>query len=128
MSHLLWHWASVYNGHLRGPVAITPFAECLAVDLSLPVFTTYVCRVAGSGSFTTCFYCLRLSRLGFEHPTFSLRGERSNTLRRRCGYKLLKTPIIMKLHERLSLTSGFTLKIFERIIRNNEKSLHFHGF
>ena len=34
------HWASVYNGHLRGPVILTPIAQCLAVELSLPVFTT----------------------------------------------------------------------------------------
>ena len=38
--HLRWHGASVYNGHLRGPVTLTPNAERLAVELSLPVFTT----------------------------------------------------------------------------------------
>ena len=38
--HLLWHGASVYNGHLRGPMILTPIAERLAVELSLPVFTT----------------------------------------------------------------------------------------
>ena len=37
MPHLLRHGASVYNGHLRGPVTLTPIAERLAVDLSLPV-------------------------------------------------------------------------------------------
>ena len=41
-----------------------PAAERLAVELSLPVFTTVV-----------CFGCL-----GFEHPTFLLRGERVNPL------------------------------------------------
>ena len=35
---------SVYSGHILGPVTLTPIAERLAVDLSLPVFTTYVCR------------------------------------------------------------------------------------
>ena len=40
--HLLWHGASVYNGHLQGPVTLTPVVG-LAVDLSLPVFTTTVC-------------------------------------------------------------------------------------
>ena len=30
---------TVYNGHLRGPVALTPVAERLAVVLSLPVAT-----------------------------------------------------------------------------------------
>ena len=28
--HLLWHGASVYNGHLRGPVTLTSLAERLA--------------------------------------------------------------------------------------------------
>ena len=40
LPHLLCHGASVYNGHLRGPVTLTPTAEHLAVKLSLPVFTT----------------------------------------------------------------------------------------
>ena len=42
--HLLWHGTSVYNGHLRGPVTLTPIAERLEVELSLPIFTTSVCR------------------------------------------------------------------------------------
>ena len=42
--HLLWHGASLYNGHLWGPVTLTPIAERLAVELTLPVFTTYICR------------------------------------------------------------------------------------
>ena len=62
--HLLWHRTSVYKGHLRGPVTLTPKAECLAVV-------------------TTCFNDLGLSRLVFEHPTFRLRGERSNPRRHR---------------------------------------------
>ena len=31
---------TVYNGHLQGPVTLTPNAERSAVELSLPVFTT----------------------------------------------------------------------------------------
>ena len=42
--HLLWHGATVYNGNFRGPVTLTPFAERLVVQMSLPVFTTKVCR------------------------------------------------------------------------------------
>ena len=42
--YLLWHGASVYNGHLQGPVTLTPIAEHLAVELSLPVFMTWVHR------------------------------------------------------------------------------------
>ena len=42
MPYLLWHGAYIYNGHLRGPVTLTPIAKRLAVELSLPVFTTKV--------------------------------------------------------------------------------------
>ena len=42
--HLLWHKASVYNGHLRGAVTLTTIAERLSVGLSLTVFTIWVCR------------------------------------------------------------------------------------
>ena len=65
--HLLWHGASVYNGHLEGPVTFTLVAERLAVELSLTFFYY--------------FYVLCLSRLGFEHPTLRLWGQRSNPLR-----------------------------------------------
>ena len=43
LPHLLWHGASFYNGYLRGPVTLTPIAERLTVELSLPVFMTWVC-------------------------------------------------------------------------------------
>ena len=33
-----------YNDHLRGPVTLATIAERLAVELSLPVFTTKVYR------------------------------------------------------------------------------------
>ena len=36
--------ASIYNGHLRGPVTLTPNAEHLSVELSLPVLTTQASR------------------------------------------------------------------------------------
>ena len=39
---------------------------------------------------TTCFNDLGLSRLEFEHPTFRMRGERSNQLRRHRGYYQIK--------------------------------------
>ena len=42
--HLLWHGAFVYNGHLRGPVTLIPTDERLAVELSLLVLMTGVCR------------------------------------------------------------------------------------
>ena len=58
--HLLWHWASVYHGHRRGPVKLTPIAF-------------------SDGAVTTWFYDLGLSRLELGHPTFRLRVERLNS-------------------------------------------------
>ena len=46
--HPVRHGPTVYNGHLRGLVTLTPIAERLAVELSLPVFTTWVCLDRGS--------------------------------------------------------------------------------
>ena len=46
--HLLWHGPTLYNGLLRGPVILTPVAERLAVEQSLPVFTTQFCCDRGS--------------------------------------------------------------------------------
>ena len=46
--HQLRHGPTLYDGHLRGPVTLTPVAEGLVVELSLPVFTTQVCRDRGS--------------------------------------------------------------------------------
>ena len=43
------------------------------------------CRALSSGVVTTCFYSTGLSQIGLEHPTFRLRGERSNHLRHRRG-------------------------------------------
>ena len=44
MPHLLLHGTCIYNGHLQGPMTVTPIADRLAVELSLPVLTTLVCR------------------------------------------------------------------------------------
>ena len=68
--HLLCHRASVYNGHLREPATITPVAERLAVEHSLPVLTTYEIRTL---------------------ITLRLRGERSNTLRHAPPAAILST-------------------------------------
>ena len=42
--HLLRHGAYVHNGCLRGHVTPTPIAKRLEVELSLPVFATWVYR------------------------------------------------------------------------------------
>ena len=53
-------------------MTLTSIAERLAVEL---------------------FYDLCQSRLGFEHPTFRLRGQRSNPLRHRRGLLICLTDI-----------------------------------
>ena len=74
----------VYNGYLCGPVTLIPIAERLGVALSLPVF-----------------YDLRLSRLGFEHPTFRLWGQRSNPLRHHRGS-------FVRIDQQMKPLQGFT--------------------
>ena len=53
--HLLRHRPTVYIGHLRGPVTLTPNAERFAIELSLSVFKTLVCcsRMRGECSTST---------------------------------------------------------------------------
>ena len=43
------------------------------------------CWAFGSGAVITCFYDLCLTQRGFEHPTFRMRGTRSNPQRYRRG-------------------------------------------
>ena len=50
-------------------------------------------RASSSGTVSNCFYDLGLSRLGFEHPTFRMRGERSNQLSKLFKYQ--NTQLIM---------------------------------
>ena len=49
-TYILWHGASIYNSHLQGPVTLAPIVERLAVELSLPVFTTWVCSTCDSNN------------------------------------------------------------------------------
>ena len=44
MPHLLGYKTAVNNGHLRGPVTLTPIADHLAEELSLPILSPKVCR------------------------------------------------------------------------------------
>ena len=67
MPHLLWHGTSIYNGHLGGHMTHTQ------------------CQAFPKGTLTTCFNDIGLSRLGFEHPTFCMRGRCSDPLRHLCG-------------------------------------------
>ena len=67
--HPLRHGPTVYNGHLRGPVTLTPVAERLAVELSLPVFTTNVCRDRGSNPdlpYARRTICLNTTAVGIQ--------------------------------------------------------------
>ena len=54
----------------------------------------FLCQSFGSWAVFTCLNDIRLSRLGFEHPTYRLRGERSNPLRHRRGFKKQKLIVI----------------------------------
>ena len=67
--NLLWHGTSIFNGHLREPGTLTPIAERLAVELSLPVLWF---RSFASG--------IRTLNLPFA-------GQRSNQLRHRRGFR-----------------------------------------
>ena len=51
----------------------------------------------GSAAVTTCFYDLCLSRLGLEHPTSRLRGERSNRLRHHGGTYITQSVYVCTL-------------------------------
>ena len=68
-------------------MTLTPYAERLAMELSLPVF-----------------YDLGLSRLGFEHQTFRLRGQRSNPLCHRRGLEQIIITLAFKMKKRCSLS------------------------
>ena len=74
VSHLLWHGASVYNDYLQGPVTLTPVAERSALELSLSVFMTKVCRgwdsntqpsTCGTNALTHCATAARFCVLCF---------------------------------------------------------------
>ena len=41
------HGPTLYNGHLQRYMTLTPVAERLAVDMSVPVSTTYFCLRTG---------------------------------------------------------------------------------
>ena len=87
--HLLWHGESISTGHPRGPVTLIPIAK----------------RFFG-WAVTICFNDLGLSRLGFEHPTFRLRGERSNRLRHRRGFGITEGGLRMFSIPRNTLTDN----------------------
>ena len=63
--HLLWHGASLYKGHQRGPVTLTPNAESLTVELSLTVLKDLSVAV------------------GIRTSNLPLAGKRSNRLHHR---------------------------------------------
>ena len=69
VSHLLWHELTLYNGHVQEPVILTPTAEPLAVELSLPVLKTYVCPVRESNpdvlqARRMLYYCVFSVKIG----------------------------------------------------------------
>ena len=72
------HWSSSIEGSFACHTYCDtryPFITVISED---PCTKTY-CRAFSSGAVTTCFYDLGMSRLGFEHLTFRLRGQRSKS-------------------------------------------------
>ena len=82
---LLWHGASVYDGHLQGPL------------------THLHRRAFRSAAVTTCFNDYGISRLGFEHPTFLLWDYPPRHPRGQCNVcaKFLVTPSANIIIEKL---------------------------
>ena len=72
----MWHGTSVYNGYLRGLVLLTPFAECLL------------------GNCHNLLNNWGLLQLGFEPPTFCMRGKCSYRLQQ--WFRLLNTNLHFK--------------------------------
>ena len=69
---------------MKSPISYFLFVCLFAVLHPTREFFTHmktssptVTRGIRSGAATACCYYLSLSRLGFEHPAFRLRGERS---------------------------------------------------
>ena len=69
-----WPWS--YEDSLARPTPTVTRGICLWVSSTRIRDTRTYC----SGAVTTCFYDFGLSELGFEHPTFRLRGERSDPM------------------------------------------------
>ena len=49
---------------------------------------------SGSGAVITCFYESGLSSLGFKHPAFRMRGERSERLRTAAAWHISKWRLV----------------------------------
>ena len=74
MPHLLWHGSSVYNGHLRGLVTLTTFADRLAVELLLSVFTIKVRRVWDSNTHPSACGAIPLTHYATAAMLMALNG------------------------------------------------------
>ena len=74
MPHLLWHGSSVYNGHLRGLVTLTTFADRLAVELLLFVFTIKVRRVLDSNTHPSACGAIPLTHYATAAMLMALNG------------------------------------------------------
>ena len=86
MPHLLWHGVSVYNIHLRRPVTLTCIAERLAVELSLPVLTNWVCRgwdsntqpsANGTNALTDCTIAAAIG-IGKRQSSYSISQQKQS--------------------------------------------------
>ena len=82
----------------EGSLACHTYCDLLCTCFSSSMTRdTHTCgRAFSSGAITTCFYDGGLSRLGFEHQTFSMQGE-CQRRHPRCHYIRKKSIMIMVL-------------------------------
>ena len=104
--HLLWHGPTLY--HLRGPVTLTPVAQRLSVELSLPVQR------------------FRSVPTGDRTPISSLRGERFTTTPPLGCLRVMKkagTVVAHFLERSLCITKGQMFKSRQRqTYKNSHRS------
>ena len=93
MPQPLRHGPTVYNGHLRGPVTLTPVAERLAVELF------YDCRLQSLRSVSTG------NRTLISHR----RGKRSTSTSSRRSESLIKISYNLVVRENALYSLGLTM-------------------
>ena len=114
----------MYNGHLRGPVILTPIAERLAVELSLPVFTTWICRdwdsniqpsACEANAITHCASAAVFSNILLDRTCYFLLSHLHVPVHVTCNYTIFTYPDTF-LQWFWNLCSIFCLEDYKRVI------------
>ena len=108
------HRPTFYNGHFRGSVTLTPNAECLAVELSLPLITSRLRSLTEPRSLACGANALRLSHRG----GLACRNKRHNH-----GGSLYKTRFPSQLKQWPNITlhplvSLMNISIWHHLLEN----------